>query len=155
MASKTPALAVLDQAGIDYRLLSYEAGNDHFGAHAVDELDIDPTRALKTLVVTNKGEFGVCCVPISARLSLKKAAQALGWKTAALSDPKDAQRVTGYIVGGISPFGQKTRLSTFVTTTVKDAESITVSAGARGLSVEITPDQLVELADAQYADLEA
>ncbi|MBG6123168.1 Cys-tRNA(Pro) deacylase [Corynebacterium aquatimens] len=155
MASKTPALNVLDAAGVSYRLLSYEAGNDHFGAHAVEELEIDPTLALKTLVVANKGEFGVCCVPISARLSLKKAARALGWKTAALSDPKDAQRVTGYIVGGISPFGQKTALPTFVSNSVKDAELITVSAGARGLSVEISPQQLIDHADGTFADLEA
>ena len=114
MAAKTQALAFLDAAGVPYELLEYAAHTDHFGDHAVAELGIDPAVTLKTLVIHHERDFAVCCVPVAGQLSLKKAAKALGWKNAEMAAPKDAQRVTGYIVGGISPLGTKQALPTLI-----------------------------------------
>lgn len=155
MAAKTAALGALEAAGVEYRLLHYDAGSDHFGDHAAEQLDFDADLMLKTLVVTNKRDFAVCCVPVTGQLSLKKAAHALGWKNAEMADPKKAQLVTGYVVGGISPLGQKTKLPTLISASVKDAQSIVVSAGGRGLSVEIKAAELAALTDAQFADIDA
>lgn len=155
MAAKTAALNALNDANVEYRTLAYSAGSDHFGDHAAEQLDFEASRMLKTLVVTNGREFALCCVPVTRQLSLKKAAHELGWKNAEMADPMKAQKVTGYVVGGISPLGQKTKLMTLISASVQGAETICVSAGARGLSVELAPAELVRLTDARFVDLDA
>lgn len=155
MAAKTHALEVVQKAGVDHEVLSYTAGTDHFGEHGVEELGLDAAQTLKTLVIHHEREYAVCCVPVAGHLSLKLAAKALGWKNAEMADPKAAQRLTGYIVGGISPLGMKQTLSTLIDASVRDADAITVSAGQRGLSIAMSPGDLAELSGAEFADIAA
>ena len=153
MAAKTQALAVLDAAGLPYDLLEYAAHTDHFGDHAVAELGIDPAVTLKTLVIHHERDFAVCCVPVAGQLSLKKAAKALGWKNAEMAAPKDAQRVTGYIVGGISPLGTKQALPTLIDASLAPSPTIYVSAGKRGLTVALNPQDLAQVVGASFAPI--
>lgn len=155
MAAKTRALEVLNHVGIAYELLTYTAHTDHFGDHAVEELGVDPALTLKTLVVHHGRDFAVCCVPVSAHLSLKKAANALGWKNAEMADPKDAQRLTGYVIGGISPVGTTTALRTLIDDSVRGCPAVSVSGGQRGLSVRLRPSDLADVAGAEFCDLMA
>lgn len=155
MAARTRALEALETAGIDYELLEYAAHTDHFGDHAVEELGLDPALTLKTLVISHDRDFAVCCVPVSGHLSLKKAAKALGWKNAEMAEPAAAQRMTGYIVGGISPVGTSRTLPTLIDASVKTAHHITCSAGQRGLSVAVSPQDLASVAGAQFAEIAA
>ena len=111
----TPALKVVEDAGIDHHVYTFEAGKDHFGDHAGAALEVEPERVLKTLVIdltAGKGpkrQLAVCVIPTTHHLSLKKAAAAHGVSKAAMADPHDASKSSGYIPGGISPLGQKTR----------------------------------------------
>lgn len=155
MAAKTRAIDVLEHSGIAYELLTYTAHTDHFGDHAVSELGLDPALTLKTLVIHHDRDYAVCCVPVAGQLSLKKAAKALGWKNAEMADPSAAQRLTGYIVGGISPLGTKTQLRTLIDASLAHAPTITVSAGQRGLSVAVNPQDLADAAGAEFADIAA
>ena len=153
MAAKTQALAFLDAAGVPYELLEYAAHTDHFGDHAVAELGIDPAVTLKTLVIHHERDFAVCCVPVAGQLSLKKAAKALGWKNAEMAAPKDAQRVTGYIVGGISPLGTKQALPTLIDASLTPSPTTYVSAGKRGLTVALNPQDLAQVVGASFAPI--
>lgn len=153
MAAKTQALAVLDAAGVPYKLLEYAAHTDHFGDHAVEDLGIDPAVTLKTLVIHHERNFAVCCVPVVGQLSLKKAAKALGWKNAEMAIPKDAQRVSGYIVGGISPLGTKQALPTLIDASLAPSPTTYVSAGRRGLSLALNPQDLARVVGASFAPI--
>lgn len=155
MAAKTHALEVVQKAGVEHEVLTYSAGTDHFGEHAVEELGLDAAQTLKTLVIHHERDYAVCCVPVAGHLSLKLAAKALGWKNAEMADPKAAQRLTGYIVGGISPLGTKQQVPTLIDASVRDAETITVSAGQRGLSIAMSPVDLAELSGAKFVDIAA
>ena len=155
MAAKTHALEIVQEAGVEHEVYSYTAGTDHFGEHAVEELGLDAAQTLKTLVIHHERENAICCVPVAGHLSLKHAAKALGWKNAEMVDPKAAQRLTGYIVGGISPLGTKQQLPTLIDASVRDTPTITVSAGQRGLSIAMSPTDLAELTGAQFADIGA
>lgn len=155
MAAKTRALQALDDAKIPYELLSYTAGSDHFGEHAVSELGLDPAQTLKTLVIRHGKDFAVCCVPVAGHLSVKAAAKALGWKNAEMAQPADAQRVTGYVVGGISPLGTSRTLPTLIDASVAHSSTITVSAGQRGLSIALSPADLSNAAGAEFAPIAA
>lgn len=153
MAAKTHALEVVQEAGVEHEVLSYTAGTDHFGEHAVEELGLDAAQTLKTLVIRHEREYAICCVPVAGHLSLKHAAKALGWKNAEMADPKAAQRLTGYIVGGISPLGTKQALPTLIDASVRHSPTITVSAGQRGLSIALSAADLAELCSAEFADI--
>ena len=155
MAAKTQALGALAAAGVPYEILEYAAHTDHFGDRAVDELGIDPAVTLKTLVIHHEKSFAICCVPVAGQLSLKKAAKALGWKNAEMAAPKDAQRLTGYIVGGISPLGTKQDVPTLIDDSLTTADTTYVSAGQRGLSVALNPQDLARVAGAQFAPISA
>lgn len=155
MAAKTHALEIVQEAGVEHEVYSYTAGTDHFGEHAVEELGLDAAQTLKTLVIHHEREYAICCVPVAGHLSLKHAAKALGWKNAEMADPKAAQRLTGYIVGGISPLGTKQQLPTLIDASVAPFPTITVSAGQRGLSIAMSPTDLAELTGAQFADIGA
>ena len=156
MSARTRAIAALE--GTEHTILEYAASQDHFGEHSVDELGVDPAAALKTLVVrneTNEREMALCCVPVAGHLSLKAAAKALGWKKAAMADPKKAQHATGYVVGGISPLGTLQRLPVLIDASVSPFPTIIVYAGQLGLSAEHAPQDLAALTGADFADIAA
>ncbi|MFZ1411034.1 MAG: Cys-tRNA(Pro) deacylase [Micropruina sp.] len=162
MASKTtggtPATELLATAGIPFTLHPYahqDASRD-FGAEAARELGVDPSRLFKTLVVevqTAPPQLVVAVVPVSTQLDLKSLAATLGAKRATMANHTQAERSSGYVVGGISPIGQKTGLLTLVDETAQLWDSILVSAGRRGLQVELAPADLLRATGARYADL--
>ncbi|MET3945218.1 Cys-tRNA(Pro) deacylase [Corynebacterium mucifaciens] len=153
MAEKTRALTALH--GTDHEVLTYAPSQDHFGAHAAEELDLEPAAVLKTLVIAHERDLAICCVPVDGHLSLKAAAKALGWKRAEMAEPAKAQRATGYVVGGISPLGTLHTLPTLIDASVADLPTVTVSAGQRGLSARLSPRDLAELTGAQFAAISA
>ncbi len=151
----TPAVAALERASVRFTLRSYEhhAEAASFGAEAVDALGLDSRRVLKTLVSVVDGDLVVGVVPVATQLDLKALAGAVGGKRAALADPAAAQRATGYVVGGISPLGQRRRLPTVVDAGVGEFDTVFVSAGRRGLQVELSPKDLVALTAAVVAPI--
>ena len=151
MAAKTRALSALSQT--PHEVLEYTPSKDHFGAHSAAELGRDPHTVLKTLVIHHERDMAICCVPVAGHLSLKAAAKALGWKRAEMTDPAQAQRATGYVVGGISPLGTTKRMPTLIDDSVAALETITVSAGQRGLSIALSPTDLAELTNAKFAPI--
>ena len=154
MAARTRAITAVTNT--PHKVLEYSPSQDHFGEHAAAELGTDPGATLKTLVIAHAGaerEMALCCVPVSGHLSLKAAAKALGWKHAEMADPAKAQRATGYVVGGISPLGTLKELPLLIDASVEPLDSITVSAGRRGLSIELAPKDLARLGGGQFADI--
>lgn len=142
----TPAVAAAERAGIDFALHEYEhdPAAESYGLEAAEKLGVDPARVFKTLVVTVDGELEVACVPVASQLDLKT----LG-KRARMADRTHAERTTGYVTGGISPIGQRRRLPTHLDASARDLEKIMVSAGRRGLQIELSPDDFVLLTDAR------
>jgi Cys-tRNA(Pro)/Cys-tRNA(Cys) deacylase len=158
----TPAVRALEAAGVPFTTHEYhhaEGGRD-FGREAAEQLGLDPDQVFKTLLVASGdlargGEAAVAIVPVSAKLSLKAAGAALGLKRVEMCAPGVAQRITGYVLGGISPFGQKRRLRTAIDETCELYDVVYVSGGRRGLDVGVAPRDLVRLLDAVTADLTA
>lgn len=142
--SATPATAALARAGIAFTVRTYahDPAVTDFGAEAATELGIEATRVFKTLLAEVDGELVVAVVPVSGRLDLKALAAALGGKKARLADAAVAERKTGYVVGGISPLGQKTRLRTVLDESAFAYPAILVSGGRRGLDIELAPADL-------------
>jgi Cys-tRNA(Pro)/Cys-tRNA(Cys) deacylase len=124
-----------------------------FGAEAADALGVDVARVYKTLVAQVDEELWVAVVPVPAQLDLKALAAAAGGKRATLADPGAAERATGYVVGGISPLGQRKRLRTVVDATALDHPTVFVSGGRRGLDVELTATDLIQLTNARTAPI--
>lgn len=155
----TPALRALSDAGVEHTVRGYAhdagamAAAGGYGAEAALALDVAPERVLKTIVVSVDGALGVVIVPVGARIDLKAAATALGGRKATLADPADAQRATGYVVGGISPLGQRRALPTVVDASATAHATVLVSAGQRGLDVELSPADLVTMTSAVLADV--
>ncbi|MBH5334371.1 Cys-tRNA(Pro) deacylase [Streptomyces pactum] len=151
----TPATVALATAGTAYTLHSYEhdPAAPSYGEEAAEALGVDPGRVFKTLVATVDEELTVAVVPVSATLDLKALAAAVGGKRAAMADPAAAERATGYVRGGISPLGQRKRLRTAVDATALDHPTICVSAGRRGLEVELAAADLVALTGAVTAPI--
>lgn len=153
----TPAVDALVAAGVPYTLHEYahDPGTTHFGEETVAVLGLDPARVLKTLVAEVPGgrrpELVVGVVPVAGRLDLKALATALGAKKAEMADPAAAERSSGYVVGGISPLGQKTRLRTVIDSSATAFDTVYVSAGRRGMQVELSPADLVALTGAVLA----
>ena len=127
---------------------AHDPGAAAYGLEAAEKLGVDPTRVFKTLVVTVDGQLGVALVPVQTELDLR----ALG-KRAALADARQAERTTGYVKGGISPLGQRTSLPTTVDETALLHETIFVSAGRRGLELELAPDDLMALTGGRAAPI--
>jgi Cys-tRNA(Pro)/Cys-tRNA(Cys) deacylase len=154
-AGGTPATVALDRAGVAYTLHPYahDPQSSHFGDEAAAALGVDRSRIFKTLVADAGGELVVAVVPVAAQLDLKALATAVGSKRAALADPAAAARTTGYVVGGISPLGQRARLRTLVDDSAERFDTVFVSAGKRGLQVELAPADLVRLTEAGLAPL--
>ena len=153
VATGTPATAQLSRAGIAHQLHPYEHDPraEGYGEEAASLLAVVPQRLFKTLIATVDGKLACGVVPVSARLDLKALAAAIGGKRAELADPQAAQRATGYVIGGISPIGQKTRLPIVIDSSALDYETVFVSAGRRGLQVELAPADLIALCHASAA----
>jgi len=155
----TPATVLLRQAGVDFTVHQFEhdPAERSYGAAAAEALGVDPKRVFKTLLVTVEGlaapNIAVAIVPVSGQLSLKEMAAAVGAKHAEMCDPVVAQRVTGYVVGGISPFGQKKQLPTAIDETCLLYDTIFVSGGKRGFDIEIAPDDLIRILNAVTAPI--
>lgn len=141
----TPALVALHRAGVTVTPHAYEHDprTQSYGQEAADVLGLDPARVFKTLMIDLDGELAVAVVPVSGSLDLKKAAAALGAKKAQMADAAAAQRATGYVLGGISPFGQKRAHRTVVDESALDHPTVFVSGGRRGLDLEVAPADLV------------
>lgn len=154
-SAPTAAVQVLIDASIPHQLQRFDAGHDHFGEHAAAALDVDPGLILKTLVVDTGSGLGVCCVPVTGKLSLKKAAAGFGVPKVTMADPAKAQRSSGYIPGGISPIGQRTALPTLIDASVANASTVYVSGGRRGLDIGVAPGDLAQVTGAGFVDLAA
>ena len=150
----TPAVRALDKAGVAYSLHPYDPehpSDQGHGEAAVAALGADPRQVFKTLVARVDGVLTVAVVPVSGALDLKALAAAAGGRKAAMADPADAERTTGYVLGGISPLGQKKALPTVVDESALTFPTVLVSAGKRGLQVELPPADLVRLTCARTA----
>jgi Cys-tRNA(Pro)/Cys-tRNA(Cys) deacylase len=146
----TPATRAARAAGISFVIHEYEhdPAAESFGLEAATALGVDAARVFKTLVVSIREELCVCVIPVAARLDLRS----LG-KGATMAAPALAERATGYVRGGISPLGQRRRLPTRVDESAMESESILVSAGRRGLEIELAPEDLVRLTGAAVQSL--
>lgn len=151
----TPATVSATRAGIDFTLHPYEVAPDadSYGEAAADALGVPHDRLFKTLVAEVDGDITVAVVPVSSSLDLKALAAAAGGKRAAMADPAHAERVTGYVRGGISPLGQRKRLPTVVDSSASGFPTIYVSAGRRGLQIQLAPADLVRLTGASTAGI--
>ena len=156
-AGGTPATLALLRAGVAHTVRRYEhdprahAEGLAYGSEAAAALGADPDTVFKTLVADVDGSLTVAVVPVAARVDLKALAAAVGGKKAAMADPAAAERATGYVVGGISPLGQRKRLPTVVDSSALQQDVVLVSAGRRGMDVELSPADLVRLTGAQTA----
>lgn len=151
----TPATVALTSAGIRYAAHEYDhdPAAPSFGLEAAQALGVEPDRVFKTLLADVDGRLVVAVVPVTAKLGLKELASAVGGKRATMADPKLAERKTGYVVGGISPVGQKTPLMTVLDETVELWESVFVSGGRRGFDIELSPTDLAAATGASLADI--
>jgi Cys-tRNA(Pro)/Cys-tRNA(Cys) deacylase len=152
----TPALDLLKKVRAEHRIHSYEHDpkSASYGLEAAEKLGLDPAQVFKTLLASSeKGELLVAVVPVVGSLDLKALAQAAGVKKAEMADPAAAQRSTGYLLGGISPLGQKKRLRTFIDMTAQQFATIHVSAGRRGLEVELPAAVLAEHTQAMFVSI--
>jgi Cys-tRNA(Pro)/Cys-tRNA(Cys) deacylase len=151
----TPATVALRRARVVHTLHAYDHDSDAYGEEAAAVLGQDPARVLKTLVTTVDGALHVAVVPVAGTLDLKALAAAAGGKRAGMADPAAAERATGYVRGGISPLGPRRRLPTVVDSGALDFPTVFVSAGRRGLEVELAPADLVRLTGATVAPIAA
>ena len=151
----TPATVALSKAGIAFTVHSFELDpkSQSYGLAAAEALGAVPERVFKTLVADLDGHLVVAVVPVSMHLDLKALATALGGKKAAMAEQADAERSSGYVVGGISPVGQRKRLATVVDESAFVYETVFVSAGRRGSDVELTPADLVTATGATVASV--
>ncbi|WP_298886129.1 Cys-tRNA(Pro) deacylase [uncultured Serinicoccus sp.] len=149
----TPATVALDRAGVRYAVRAYEhdPSAESFGLEAAQALGVEPERVFKTLLVAVDGGLAVGIVPVVAQLDLKAMAGALATKKVTMADPRVAERVTGYVVGGISPLGQKRALPTVLDASATGYASVLVSGGRRGLDLELAPADLQRLTHASVA----
>ena len=154
----TPAVQALKRANVWYALHPYEhqPGQENYGLEAAQALNLPEARVFKTLLVELQGpgaSMGIGILPVSARLDLKAMAASAGFKKAVMADPRDAQRVTGYVLGGISPLGQKKRLLTVLDDSALEWDTIHVSGGKRGLQIELAPQTLIKLCQARAGSI--
>lgn len=157
MATGTPATAQLTREKVAHTLHPYhhDPRAEAYGEEAAASLGVEPARLFKTLIASVDGRLACAVVPVSGQLDLKALAATLGAKKAALADPAAAQRATGYVVGGISPLGQKARLPVVIDESAGSFATVFVSAGKRGLQVELAPADLVRLTGATLAAIAA
>ena len=154
----TPGIESARKAGIQHAIHQYDhdANSESYGLEAAEKMGADPDRVFKTLVVeTDGGQLVVGIVPVSTSLNLKKIAKAAGAKKAAMADKQKVQRTTGYVLGGVSPLGQKKALTTVLDDSASGFDTIYVSAGRRGLEIELAPSDLANLTRALCVDIKA
>jgi Cys-tRNA(Pro)/Cys-tRNA(Cys) deacylase len=155
MRAPTPAVAAVVRAGVAHTV--HEVGHDPtvtaYGKGAAGALGVEPGRVFKTLVASVDGKLVVAVVPVTGELSLKALAAAVGAKTAEMAEAATAERATGYVVGGISPIGQKRHLPTLVDVSAARWGTIFVSGGRRGLELELVPSDLVRLTNGRLASI--
>lgn len=156
-AGSTPATIELERAGVEFRTYEYEHSNDHmddgYGLEAARKLGFDERQVFKTLMADVGSERVVGVVPVSGHMDLKALAAAVGAKKATMADPKVAMRESGYVVGGISPLGERTRHKTVLDASAMEHDEILVSGGKRGFSVGVAPADLVAVLDAVVAPI--
>ena len=154
----TPAIDLVRKQGIAHSLHEYphDPKSESYGTEAAEKLGLDPDQVFKTLVAeTDTGELVVAIVPVSGSLNLKQLAKAARAKKAAMADKQKVQRTTGYVLGGVSPLGQKKALRTVIDESAQAFDSIHVSAGRRGLEIELAPADLADLTRASFAPIKA
>lgn len=151
----TPATVVAAREGVAFTLHAYahDPAAASYGEEASEALGVAADRVFKTLLADVDGALTVGVVPVAGRLDLKALAAAVGGKRAAMAEAAAAERATGYVVGGISPLGQRRRLRTVVDATALGHETVFVSAGRRGLEIELAPADLIRLTDAATAEI--
>lgn len=153
----TPGIQAAKKAKVSFTVHEYEHDPtaESYGNEAAEKMGVDPNRVFKTLVVSIDGKtLAVAVLPVTHLLSLKLIARAAGAKKATMADKQDVQRSTGYVLGGVSPLGQKKRLKTFIDGSAKQFDTVFVSAGKRGLEIELAPADLTRLTDGQFAPLQ-
>ncbi|RKG30386.1 Cys-tRNA(Pro) deacylase [Acinetobacter guerrae] len=151
----TPACKLLKTNKVEYSIHEYEH-DPHaksFGLEAAEKLNLNVEEVFKTLLVTDDKNYFVAILPVNHQLNLKKVAAALGCKKLHMAEPKDAERLTGYLVGGISPLGQKKRLKTVIDASANVKTKIYVSGGKRGLDIGVNPQDIAKLLSAHFADI--
>ena len=151
----TPAIELARRQGIPHTVHSYEHDPDcsSYGTEAAEALGLDEGRVFKTLVVDLGGRLAVAVLPVSHMLGLKLVAKAAGTKKAAMAEKHTVERSTGYVLGGVSPLGQKKRLPTYIDASARDYPTIYVSAGRRGLEIELAGEDLSRLTGGSFAEL--
>lgn len=155
MSKGTPGTKALTDAGATFEVVTYEydPNADHVGLHAASSVGVEPARLLKTLMTTV--DAGPVCVVLASdrEVNMKKLAAAVGGKSAAMMKPADAERVTGYKVGGVSPFGRKKRTPIVLDRAALDHAQVLVNAGGRGVLARLAPTVLTDLFGAIAADV--
>jgi Cys-tRNA(Pro)/Cys-tRNA(Cys) deacylase len=149
----TAATALLEREGIPHTVHTYAHDPQHesYGSEASEALGVAPEQVLKTLIAGVDGTLTVGVVPVSAQLDLKALAAAVGGKNATMADPAAAERATGYVVGGISPLGQRRRLRVVIDSSALEFPTVYCSGGRRGLELELSPADLIRLSHATVA----
>jgi Cys-tRNA(Pro)/Cys-tRNA(Cys) deacylase len=155
LAAGTPATTALTRLGLAFELHPYDhdPAAASYGLEAAAALSVPPEQVFKTLLVTGDSGLSVGVVPVDRQLDLKAVAAALGLKKVAMAQPADAERSTGYVVGGISPIGQRKALPTVIDSSALDLERVYVSGGRRGLDISLSPADLVTATRAQVASI--
>ena len=151
----TPAINAAKRAGMHFRVLEYEHSPtaESFGLEAAEKLGLSPDQVFKTLIVTDGKKLYVGVLPVSSQLNLKLMAKALGLKRITMADKQQVAVSTGYVLGGVSPIGQKKSLPTIIDSSAQTLASINVSAGRRGLEIELRTRDLQRLTSATFADI--
>ncbi len=154
----TPAIKTAEKAKIDFSVHQYEHDSSvaSFGLEASEKLGVSAATVFKTLVASlDNGELVVAIIPVDRKLNLKAVAKASKAKKAKMAEPLEVERSTGYVLGGVSPLGQKKRLKTLLDDSAKTQSTIYVSAGRRGLEIELQPSDLLSLTNGQFVPLKA
>jgi len=152
----TPGINLVKKSKISHKVheYSHDPSSESYGLEAAEKLGVPETKVFKTLVVNlDNKELAVGVIPVSSMLTMKLIAKAAGAKKAVMALQADVERSTGYVVGGVSPLGQKKRLKTFIDVSAKDNPTIYVSAGRRGLEIELSPKDLLKLVNGVLAEI--
>ena len=150
----TPAIQLAKKAGINFYVHEYthDPGHESYGLEAAQKMGVSPEQVFKTLVVAlDTKVLAVAIVPVDRQLSMKQIARAAGARKATMAAAADVQRSTGYVLGGVSPLAQKKRLATFIDESARQFDAVFVSAGRRGLEIELKPEDLCQLTSGKFA----